>query len=64
MGDRPTLQADPPNQQAPAMKRQPGVSVGHEDLQWVKTASPPHSEVFLSIKHHGRRVTNLMARYS
>jgi hypothetical protein len=58
------LSADPLDQQAPAMKGQPGITVGHEDLQWVKTASPPHSEVFLSIKHHHRRVTNPVAEYS
>ena len=64
MRDRPALYADAPDQQAPAMKRQPRVSVAHEDLQWVKTASPPHSEVFLPIKHQPRRVTNLLAKYS
>jgi hypothetical protein len=36
--DRPALGPDPPHQQAPAMKRQPGVSVGHEDLQWGEDA--------------------------
>jgi hypothetical protein len=46
------------------MKRQPRINVWHEDLQSVKTASPPHSEVFLSIKHPRRRVTNLMAKYT
>jgi hypothetical protein len=61
---RPALHTDTPDQQAPAMKGQPGITVGHEDLQWVKTASPPHSEVFLTIKHHHRRVTNLVAQYS
>lgn len=64
MGRRAARHADTPHQQAAAMKGQPGITVRHEDLQWVKTASPPHSEVFLMIKHRGRRVTNLMAEYS
>jgi len=64
MGSRASLYTDTPDQQAATVERQPRVSVGHEDLRWVKTASPHHSEVFLLIKHQGRRVTNLLAKYT
>jgi hypothetical protein len=64
MSGGPAVLADTPDQQQPPVAGQPGINVGHEDLQWVKTASPPHSEVFLLIKHHRRRVINALAQYN
>ena len=59
MRDGHALLADSLHEQQPAMKRQTGVTVTHEDLRVVKTAISTAPEVFAL----GQPVTNLMTEY-
>jgi hypothetical protein len=60
MSDRAALTAHPLDEQPPAMRRQPRVSVNHEDLRMVKTrhlhyaGGPPSDQ---------GPVTNVLAEY-
>src|SRR5918995_7184250 len=49
MSDRHPELADPVHQQAPAMERQAGVTVTHEDLRLVKTAISTAPGVFAAV---------------
>ena len=60
MGHGHSLVSDPFDQQTPAMKRQSGITVTHEDLRLVKTDISTAPEVFFS----GQAVTNVVAEYS
>ena len=60
MGDGHSLVSDSFDQQTPAMKRQSGITVTHEDLRLVKTAISTAPEVFIS----GQAVTKVSAEYT
>ncbi|GAB2962726.1 hypothetical protein GCM10027203_80210 [Nonomuraea fastidiosa] len=62
---RPAVEHDTANQQASAMKRQPRVSVTHQDLRVVvKRQTPLRPEVFCVINYLRPRVTKTLAKYS
>jgi hypothetical protein len=64
MGDRHVLLTDPLHQQATAKERQPGITVGHEDLRTVKTAISTAPGGLRHVKDPDRSVTNLLAEYT
>jgi hypothetical protein len=65
MRDRTPIEDDTTHQQASAMERQPGISVGHQDLRaWVKSTTPLRPEVLFVINDLRSRVTNVLTKYT
>jgi hypothetical protein len=65
MRDRTPIEDDTADQQASAMERQPGVSVGHQDLRaWVKSTTPLPPEALFLINDLRSRVTNVLTKYT
>ena len=64
MRDRAAITADPPNEQTTTVKRQPSISVSHEDLRLVKTGISTAPGGLRMINKPRRSVTNLVAEYS
>jgi len=65
MGDRATIDTHPLDQQQTPMHGQPGITVGHEDLQGSSEVGKLHSARRSSsdqLPH--RRVTNVLSEYS
>ena len=56
---------DPGDQQPPAMERQTGITVGHEDLRTVDDLDIAHRTRRSSLRQQpARSVTNLLAEYN
>ena len=65
VSDRPTLVADPLDQQPPTMNVQPGITVGHEDLRTVDDLDITHRTRRSSLRQQPvRSVTNVPAEYN
>jgi hypothetical protein len=64
MRDRAAITPNPPNKQTTTMKRQPRISVSHEDLRLVKTGISTAPGGLRMINKPRRSVTNLVAEYS
>jgi hypothetical protein len=62
--DRATVAPDPPNKQTTTVKRQPSISVSHEDLRLVKTGISTAPGGLRMINKPRRSVTNLVAEYT
>jgi hypothetical protein len=62
--DGPAIDPDPPNEQTTTVKRQPSISVSHEDLRLVKTGISTAPGGLRMINKPRRSVTNLVAEYS
>jgi hypothetical protein len=64
MRDRTAITPDPPHEQTTTVKRQPSISVSHEDLRLVKTGISTAPGGLRMINKPRRSVTNLVAEYS
>lgn len=64
MGHRAAVLTDPPNEQTTTVKRQPSISVSHEDLRLVKTGISTAPGGLRMINKPRRSVTNLVAEYN
>ena len=64
MSHRTTINPNPPNKQTTTVKRQPSISVSHEDLRLVKTGISTAPGGLHMINKPRRSVTNLVAGYS
>ena len=62
--DRATITPNPPDKQTTTVKRQPSISVSHEDLRLVKTGISTAPGGLRMINKPRRSVTNLVAGYS
>ncbi len=62
--DRAAITPDPSNKQTTTVKRQPRISVSHEDLRLVKTGISTAPGGLRMINKPRRSVNNLVAEYS